>query len=139
MFVRVCISKRISNTRNAFDILKAVLTFIYLRKCPTSPNIKTCELTISAECLPLFGNPNQEIIAASEQRCTITKFPCAYSEPLLGNYKQLKNSFGIATFDSSKFPSNRLCKVFLRLSRVNEMNVVKKLYSTRKNQLHWML
>jgi len=49
MIIRVCII-RISNTRNAFDILKAVLTFICLQKCQTSPNIKTCELTISAEC-----------------------------------------------------------------------------------------
>ena len=84
MFVRVCISKRISNKRNAFDILKAVVAFICLQKCPTSPNIKTCELTISAECLPQFGNHNQKIIAVSEWRCTITKFA---NEPLLGNYR----------------------------------------------------
>lgn len=108
MFIRVCISKRISNTRNVFDILKAVLTFICLQKCPTSPNIKTWELTISAECLPRFGNHNQKIIAVSELRCTITKFP---NEPLLENYRQKKDKFGIATFVSSKFPSNHFCKV----------------------------
>ena len=49
MFSRVCISKRMSNRKDAFDILKAVLTFTCLQKCQTSPIIKTCELTISAE------------------------------------------------------------------------------------------
>ena len=110
MLIRVCISKRISNTRNVFDILKAVLTFICLQKCPTSPNIKTWELTISAECLLRFGNHNQKIIAVSELRCTITKFP---NEPLLENYRQKKDKFGIATFVSSKFPSNHFCKVLV--------------------------
>ena len=130
MLIRVCISKRISNTRNVFDILKAVLTFICLQKCPTSPNIKTWELTISAECLLRFGNHNQKIIAVSELRCTITKFP---NEPLLENYRQKKDKFGIATFVSSKFPSNHFCKVlFFRPSRVSEMNVVRKLYPRRK-------
>ena len=130
MFIHVCISKRISNRRNAFDILKAVLTFICLEKCPTSPNIKTRELTISADCLPRFGNHNQKIIAVAELRCTTRKFP--NKEPLLENYRQ-KSRSGIATFVSSKFPSNHFCKVFLRLSsRVNEMKVVWKLYSRRK-------